>query len=304
MSRQQSSGGWGTHDPAPAVRSEASFGVASDINSSNKSSSSLNPGGTPASSSEPLDASAINPDLPRFSLSDVQKLLDLVLALKDQKNDTIRPDPKNLELPHGDVFTGNNASSFLSRLENRYELFGFTRDEDKCQGLIINCHPHLYDDIEVLEGWREKNWKTFRAAFRGEFAAMDERRKKGRVEYLEACASKSEEGVLGTKVFIREFKKYWPVVVKTRRATAATGQRIFFSGLPEEIGQEVIRTVPIELRRASSRTYEDMDRIIVEAERIVKMEERLKAISITKDRDAAKEVERMAEELSRRHIHS
>lgn len=110
---------------------------------------------------------------------------------------------RDVQLHHSEQFNGKNASAFISRLEDRWDIVPVVTSIQKCQTFVINISIDLVDEVKALDGYETRDWDELKVSFLKEYADSDERRIKGTHAYLERWRGKPTKEPLLQRTMLR-----------------------------------------------------------------------------------------------------
>lgn len=182
---------------------------------------------------------------------------------------------RDVQLHHSEQFNGKNASAFISRLEDRWDIVPVVTSIQKCQTFVINISIDLVDEVKALDGYETRDWDELKVSFLKEYADSDERRIKGTHAYLERLAREADKGTIAPKNYVKEFRTHWKTLHKNGETTC-WGSQTFLAGLQHEVQLKIILTLKIEPSVVS--TLSDINAIMTLTSKIIRLDNSSKVL--------------------------
>jgi Protein of unknown function (DUF4100) len=132
-------------------------------------------------------------------------------------------------------FDNTNITEFLRRWDNECEDFGLT-DPQKCTRLPDYCTPETKDTIELLSGYKSKNWTTLQSELKDLFWQHD--KQKDTTESLNKLIQDSAS--MDLNVYLLKYDSISDTLVK--KGALSTLDRInrFLDGLSEKLRERAL----------------------------------------------------------------
>ncbi|TGZ80450.1 hypothetical protein EX30DRAFT_379457 [Ascodesmis nigricans] len=185
----------------------------------------------------------------------LQMLIEVIKAVAEA-NRPIMLQPLTAGAPS---FNGRNVTKILQNFERMVKTYGSKQPLDSfIEELPDYCTNDIAEEVRLLKGYSEGNWKVFRQSMETRYALRDSEQAKYSITYLRTAADEYKQGILTMRDY---YTRYSIAAGKMKRKGLITDQELvtlFNSGLSKEQQIEAVKKTQVDRNDPSSLNWDSM----------------------------------------------
>ncbi|TGZ76143.1 hypothetical protein EX30DRAFT_375782 [Ascodesmis nigricans] len=156
-------------------------------------------------------------------------------------------------------FNGRNVTKFLQNFKRMVKTYGSKQPLDSfIEELPDYCTDDIAEEVRLLKGYSEGNWKVFRQSMETRYALRDSEQAKYSITYLRTAADEYKQGILTMRDY---YTRYSIAVGKMKRKGLITDRELvtlFISGLSKEQQIEAVKKTQLDMNDPLSLNWDSM----------------------------------------------